>query len=385
MRLTTLKIDKTKAPTDKEIKLPDGDGLYLAITTTNKRVFRYQYRSKVDNKVKTYTIGDYPTISLADARLKRNELKNGMCLKGVDPQQQKQKQKADNQLTLSVAVQEWYSHYTSIKQLAPNTLKNKVIQVACIVKYIGKVPLAQLNSDHLTAFIKALERNKQGYNTTRCIHTIKCVLKHYGKPTSCCDGLSYITVKDKSHAAITRENDLRQVMIGLNNLSTSLSPNTRYSLLILPHVYTRLNDLLSVKWSDLDLDNGVWYLKQAKTGDEILLPLSTQVIAMFKELRTINNGIYAFESTTTKTGYIDKSPLNKAFKTITATATLHGWRSTAMTVGQEVLSIPYHLLDLNLGHKPRGLDKAYNRALFIKERKVIAQQWSDYLYSLVND
>ena len=91
MKLTTLKIDKTKAPTDKEIRLLDGDGLYLAITTANKRVFRYQYRSKIDNKVKTYTIGDYPTISLADARLKRNELKNGMCLKGVDPQQQKQK------------------------------------------------------------------------------------------------------------------------------------------------------------------------------------------------------------------------------------------------------------------------------------------------------
>ena len=54
MKLTTLKIDKTKAPTDKEIKLPDGDGLYLAITTTNKRVFRYQYRSKIDNKIKTY-------------------------------------------------------------------------------------------------------------------------------------------------------------------------------------------------------------------------------------------------------------------------------------------------------------------------------------------
>ena len=302
MKLTTLKIDKTKAPLDKEIKLPDSDGLYLAITPKNKRVFRYQYRSKIDNKVKTFTIGDYPTISLAEARLKRNELKNEMCLNGIDPQQQKQKQKADNQLTLSVAVREWYSHYTSIKQLAPNTVKNKVIQVSCIVKYIGNVPLSQLNGDHLSAFIKALERNKQGYNTTRCIHIIKCVLKHYNKPTACCDGLSYVSVKDTSHAAITRESDLIQVMRGLNNLSPSLSHNTRYALLILPHVYTRLNDLLSVKWTDLDLQNGLWYLKQAKTGDEILLPLSTQVIAMFKELRTINNGVYVFESTTTKTG-----------------------------------------------------------------------------------
>ena len=384
MKLTTLKIDKTKTPLDKEIKLPDGDGLYLAITKANKRVFRYQYRSKIDNKVKTFTIGDYPTISLADARLKRNELKNGMCLKGIDPQQQKQKQKADNQLTVAVAVNEWYSHYISIKQLAPNTLKNKSVQVACIIKYIGKIPLVQLNSYHLTAFIKLLERNKQGYNTVRCIHTIRCVLKHYKKATSCCDDLSYVSVKDTSHAAITRENDLKQVMKGLNNLNNRLSHNTIYALRILPHVYTRLNDLLSVKWSDLDLDNGVWYLKQAKTGDEILLPLSTQVVAMFKELRAINNGVYVFESTTTKTGYADKSPLNKAFKGI-STATLHGFRSTALTIGQEALCIPYHLLDLNLGHKPRGLDRAYNRALFIKERKVVSQQWSDYLCSLVND
>lgn len=384
MKLTTLKIDKTKAPTDKEIRLLDGDGLYLAITTANKRVFRYQYRSKIDGKVKTFTIGDYPTISLADARIKRNELKNGMCLNGVDPQQLKQKQKADNQLTVAVAVNEWYAHYTSTKTLAPNTLKNKVIQVSCIVKHIGKVPLAQLNGDHLTAFVKALERNKQGYNTARCIHIIRCVLKHNNKPTSCCDNLSYISVKDKSHSAITRENDLRQVMRGLNNLSPSLSPNTIYALRILPHVYTRLNDLLSVKWTDLDLENGIWYLKQSKTGDEILLPLSRQVVTLFKELRTINNGVFVFGSTTTKTGYVDKSPLNKAFKTI-STATLHGWRSTAMTVGQEILGIPYHLLDLNLGHKPRGLDRAYNRALFIKERKVVSQQWSDYLCSLVND
>jgi len=85
MPLTDTKIRKTKL-NRKVQKLNDGDGLRLEITKAGTKAFKYRIRT--NGKDTNITLGLYPEMTLAQARVKRDELK-ALIKQGVDPIQQK--------------------------------------------------------------------------------------------------------------------------------------------------------------------------------------------------------------------------------------------------------------------------------------------------------
>jgi integrase len=61
----------------------------------------------------------------------------------------------------------------------------------------------------------------------------------------------------------------------------------------------------------------------------------------------------------------------------------HGFRATARTILREQLKIREDLIEHELGHQvidPNG--RAYNRATFLAERRLMMQVWADYLDKL---
>jgi hypothetical protein len=74
----------------KEYKLTDGGGLYLLVKPNGAKYWRLKYRFL--GKEKKLSIGVYPDISLADARLKREEARKIIAL-GGDPGEEKKAEK----------------------------------------------------------------------------------------------------------------------------------------------------------------------------------------------------------------------------------------------------------------------------------------------------
>ncbi len=72
MPLTDTAIRNAK-PRRKLVKLFDGGGLYLLIQPYGTKLWRQAYR--INGKQKTLAFGIYPTVSLADARGKRDAAK----------------------------------------------------------------------------------------------------------------------------------------------------------------------------------------------------------------------------------------------------------------------------------------------------------------------
>ena len=68
--LSDIQVSKAK-PREKDYKLSDGFGLLLFVTTTGGKLWRVQYR--FNGKQKTLALGQYPAVSLADARKRRDE------------------------------------------------------------------------------------------------------------------------------------------------------------------------------------------------------------------------------------------------------------------------------------------------------------------------
>lgn len=108
MKLTVKQVDSSK-PKEKDYKLFDGGGLYLLVTKSGSKYWRLKYR--IDGKEKVLAIGVYPTITLAEARKKRDDAKRQLS-DGVDPNKIKKDKKRDSKFdgsnTFKSIALEWY-------------------------------------------------------------------------------------------------------------------------------------------------------------------------------------------------------------------------------------------------------------------------------------
>ena len=87
--LTDTQIRNLK-PAEKAKKYADGGGLYLYVARTGSKLWRMAYR--FNDKEKLLSFGEYPIVSLKDARTKRNEAKK-LLADGIDPSRHKKEMK----------------------------------------------------------------------------------------------------------------------------------------------------------------------------------------------------------------------------------------------------------------------------------------------------
>lgn len=74
MKLNARQVETAK-PKEKTYKMADGGGLYLEVTSKGSKYWRMKYRRPVDKKEDRLAFGVWPTITLAEARAKRDEAK----------------------------------------------------------------------------------------------------------------------------------------------------------------------------------------------------------------------------------------------------------------------------------------------------------------------
>ena len=76
---------KNLKPGARRIKIGDGDKLWLFASPSGIKVWRMLWKEV--NTQKQFTIGPYPTISLKEAREKRDAV-HGLLVQGLDPNEQ---------------------------------------------------------------------------------------------------------------------------------------------------------------------------------------------------------------------------------------------------------------------------------------------------------
>ncbi len=107
---------KNAKPAPKDVKLFDGGGLFLLITPTGGKLWHMKYR--FSGKEKKLAFGAYPSISLADARKRREEARK-LLANGVDPGDVKKAQKAAGELqaenSFEVIAREWHAKFLTGK------------------------------------------------------------------------------------------------------------------------------------------------------------------------------------------------------------------------------------------------------------------------------
>ncbi len=170
MLLTDVKVRAAKGH-EKPYKLSDSGGLFLLVTTNGSKYWRFKYRFQ--SKEKLLAIGVYPTISLAEAREKRDQAKKQIA-NGVDPSVFK---RTTNQTAKTIVegqfefvAREW--HLKNSKNWTP---KHGVVILRRLENYVfpfvGAHSIAELSAPQLLTVLRRIE-NKGALETAHRVHQI---------------------------------------------------------------------------------------------------------------------------------------------------------------------------------------------------------------------
>lgn len=152
MSALTDKQIKNAKKADKDYKLADGGGLNLFVLATGTKSWRLRYR--FDGKEKTLVIGNYPGVSLADARAEREAAKETLKPGAIPTSSRRSKKAIGKQKaaeTFEVLARERHAlqkpHW--VEKHAADVLESLEKDVFPI---IGKLPIRDIDAPRCSAF-----------------------------------------------------------------------------------------------------------------------------------------------------------------------------------------------------------------------------------------
>lgn len=391
MSLSELKVRNAKAK-EKFYKMTDGDGLYLLIAETGRKLWRFRYR--FEGKEKLLALGKYPEISLLDARRRRDDARK-LLANGVDPgavrKAQKQSKIEDTE-TVEVIAREWHEKFKSTWTEGHADKLRRCLE-RDVFPWIGTRPIKEIKAPELLTVLRRVESRGvlEGAHRVRGICNM---IFRYAVATGRAERNpaqdligSLPPVKEKHLAAIIEPKKVRELLLAIDGYSGSYV--VKLALQLSPLVFVRPGELRHMEWEEVNFENDLWSIpaEKMKMRESHLVPLSKQAIKILEELQKLTGtSQYAFPSGRTYDRPMSNNAVLAALRRMGYTKdemTPHGFRAMARTIIDEVLQVRPDFIEAQLAHRVSDpLGRSYNRTQHLNERKKMMQKWSDYLDGL---
>jgi integrase len=390
IQLSDMQVQKAK-PKDKPITLFDGGGLFLLITPTGGKLWRFKYR--FDGKEKKIAFGSYPEVSLLDARQRRDEARRQLA-NGFDPGEIRKVQKQasiQETETFEAIAREWHTRFFSTwSEGYAETLLSRL--ELYIFPWIGKRPIAEIKVPELLAVLQRIE-SRGKLDTTQRVRIICGQVFRYAVVTGRAERDPTTALKGAlpqpqkiNRAAITEPTKVGKLLRTIDGYQGSFV--VQCALKLAPLLFVRPGELRHAEWEEIDLENAEWNIpgSKMKMKEPHLVPLSKQAIEILTEIKKLTGtGRYVFPGRTSQRPMSDNAILaalrNMGYPKEEMSG--HGFRAMARTILDEVLQVRPDFIEHQLAHAVRDPNgRAYNRTAHLAERKKMMQQWADYLDGL---
>lgn len=390
--LAELQVSKAK-PKAKAYKLADGDGMYLLVTVSGGKLWRYDYRFQ--GKRKTLALGQYPAVSLADARQRRDDARK-LLANGQDPADVKKAQKATEEqqaTTFEIVAREWYVKNELVwSQGHAVTTMNRLTHD--VFPCFGEKPIAEITAADVRAMLLKVGNRGAVESAARikiiCGQVFRYAIAHgviEHDPSSALKPSELFQKREKGHfAAVTNPKELAPLLRAIDEYHGTAV--VKAALKLAPMLFVRPGELRNMEWREIDLDAALWSIPatKMKTRQPHVVPLAKQAVAILRELHPLTGtGQYVFPGRTGSRPMSNNS-INAAMRYMGYdgdTVSGHGFRATARTILDEVLGFRVEWIEHQLAHAVKDANgRAYNRTSFLDDRRRMMQQWADYLDGL---
>lgn len=384
---------KHAASEEKPRKLFDGGGLYLEIMPTGSKLWRLKYR--YGGKEKRLSFGKYPTITLESARNKRHKAKV-LLSDDIDPAVARQEEKLRKGIsaanTFEAVAREWLEK--KVGEVKAKTHKNIVDRLEMnLFPKIGKLPIQSINAPILIEALKPIEK-RGALDTLKRLRQYSSQIFRFaiaqGKATynPAPDIIESLKTRPAQHFKAMHLEELPKFIDKIERNEVRLFRQTCLGLKLMILTFTRKAELSHARWKEMNFEDERWLIpaERMKMGKEHIIPLSKQALNIFVELKEMNGDReFVFPSLHKPMKPMNEDTLLRALYKLgyKGTATIHGFRSLAMTTIMEKLGYRYEVPDLQLAHgKGNKIRQAYDRTQFLEERTKMMQDWADYLDGL---
>lgn len=395
MALTDVAIRAAKAE-GKDVKLTDGQGMFLLVKPTGGKLWRLKYR--IDGKEKLLAIGAYPEISLSEAR-KRRDAARALIAQGKDPSREKQKAKLRARIEAVDTFNAMSKEYCAkrkrdgLKGWTPATAKRSEYLLSLLSSSIGTMPVGEIDPADILGAVRKIEAKGNLESARRTLQLAGMVFRYAvgtarlrSDPTR--DLRGALTTPTVTHyGAITDASRVGELLRAIDGYEGQ--GLTKLALQFAPHVFVRPGELRHAEWADFDLDGALWTIPAAKMKmrKDHTVPLSKQAVALLRDLHEASGPTgYLFPSIRTHTRPMSENTLNAALRRLGYASdemTAHGFRAMASTLLNESGKWHPDAIERALAHGDSDkVRAAYHRGPHWQERVAMAQWWSDRLDQL---
>ena len=383
---------KTVKYTGKPKKYFDGGGLFLFVPSTGSKLWRMAYR--FEQKEKLLSFGEYPTVSLKDARERREEAKKKLA-DGIDPAAHKKSVKAaqlaESNNTFQNIALEW--HETRTAEFSDKHRGTMMFRLKTyLFPSIGKAHIAKLEPQDILALVRPIEQKGLFETSRRLLQLVSQIFRYAvvtgrAKHNIAADLSGALRPRKVTHrAAITEPGKVGQLLRDCDNYEGYFP--IICALRLAPLVFVRPTELRAAEWSEFNLEGQEWRIPavRMKMQQVHIVPLSQQAIQILEDLKPFSgSGKYLFPSTRTETRPISDATLLNALRRMGYAKDemcTHGFRSIASTLLNE-LGYNRDWIERQLAHGERDeVRAAYNYAEYLTERRRMMQEWADFLDEL---
>jgi integrase len=391
-KLTDTGLKALKGREDSTYQKADGEGLVIEVKPSGRRTWMYRYRLGV--KAEKLVIGQYPEISLLEARDKLREARR-MVAKGESPAQQKQLAKVAGAGSTTVAeFAERFFRDMQAKDRKNNATPRRYLDKD-ILPFIGAKAMRDVTTEDVRSIIwrkkdhgfDAAAGQIRGVLKRLCDYAVTCGLLH-ANPVLALPMRHVFKARARERTLSTEEIRVFLKAASESNIRRQFKIGLHLVLLTM----VRKSELLLARWSDVHLDDAEWWIpaENSKTGKPHIVYLATQAVQLFRELRVLAGGS---DLVMPGRGSLTKPFAHNAMNTALKTAlrgqdipafNIHDLRRTASTLLHEN-GWASDVVEKALNHTIGGVRGVYNRAEYADQRREMLQFWADFIEKLVTD
>ncbi|EGO7876688.1 tyrosine-type recombinase/integrase, partial [Escherichia coli] len=375
MPLNDMQIRRAK-PEAKAYTLGDGQGLSLLVEPNGSKSWRFRYRYA--GKPKMISLGVYPTITLAEARARRDEARK-IVAEGKNPSEVRKEQKLALRIQSENAFEKIAREWHQMKSAKWSAgYASDIIEAFQndIFPYVGTRPVGEIKPLELLNVLRKIEKRgaleKMRKVRQRCSEVFRyAIATGRAEFNPAADLSSALEVHKSNHFPFLKSDEIPDFLRALDSYAGSRLVQIATKLLMVTGV--RTIELRAALWQEFDLDNAIWEIpaERMKMRRPHLVPLSTQVLGFLNELKSMTgNYRYVFPGRNDPNKPMSEASVNQLIKRIGYAGKLtgHGFRHTLSTILHEN-GFNTAWIEMQLAHVDKNTIRGvYNHAQYIEDR-----------------
>jgi len=286
--LTDIQVKKAKAQ-EKPYKLSDSGNLYLWVTPSGGKIWRWAYR--FEGKEKLMTFGKYPVVPLSLARSRHMDARQ-LLESGVDPMAQRKAEKTAEQIAnensfASVAAK-WLEHWQEGK--SPRHVDSTRRRLdSNILPSLGQLQTAEIEAPDVVAMVRAIEARGARDIAKRALETTGQIFRYaiahgYTKRNPATEVRPRDILKASQKVNYARI-DAKELPHLLRQIEIYPGTHvTRLAIKLMALTFLRTGELIGARWEEFNSEAARWDIpaERMKMRTPHIVPLSRQSLEVLE-------------------------------------------------------------------------------------------------------